>query len=104
METTANFAAGLKIAYHAMEFEGRLDEQGRQVIGKIIEQPVIFSPDGVPILAMKRLHVAIRRLYAKMLGFVAVIGAIDWTKVIDWIKENWLTIVKIAITIIPFII
>lgn len=104
METTANFSVGLGLAYKALEAENRLDEEGRRVIGKIIEQPVIFTPDGIPILAMKRLHAAIRRLYAKALGFVAIVGAIDWTKLVDWLKENWLTIVKIALTIIPFLI
>jgi hypothetical protein len=104
METSANFSAGLKLAYTQLEAEGKLQEQDKQVIGRMLTEPVLFTADGVPVLAMKRLHLAVRRMYAKSLGAVAFIGKIDWTKIVDWLKAHWLDIVKIAVSIIPFIL
>lgn len=103
-ETSTNFSRGLSDAYKQLEAEGKLTDQDKRVIGGVIERPVMFDPDGLPILAMKRLHLAVRRLYAKSHGLVAVVGWIDWTKVVDWLKENWMTIVKLALMILPFLI
>ena len=104
MESSVNFSAGLKLAYTQLEAEGRLQDEDKQAIGRMLNEPVIFTADGVPILAMKRLHLAVRRLYAKSLGAVAFIYWIDWTKVVDWIKAHWLDIVKIAVSILLFVL
>ena len=104
MESSVNFSAGLKAAYQQLEAEGKLQEQDKQVIGRMLNEPVLFTADGVPVLAMKRLHLEVRRMYSQTLGLIAVVGWIDWTKIVEWIKAHWLDIVKIAVSIIPFIL
>lgn len=104
MESSTNFSAGLKLAYQQLEAEGKLEDQDKQVIGKVLSEPVMFTADGVPVMVMKRLHMAVRRLYAKSLGVIAVVGWIDWTKMVEWLKANWLQIVKLALAIVPLVL
>lgn len=102
MESTTNFKAGLEAAYEQLNREGRLSDTDRRVVGELLRNPVMTGPRGQRIFAMKRAHFRVRRYYARKTG--AVLGfEIDWTKIVEWLKENWAQIVKILFSLLMFI-
>jgi hypothetical protein len=103
LELTTNFRAGLKAAYDSLDLEGSLTERDHQVVGQLLENPVLTSPGGERIFAMKRVHLRVRRYYARQMGAPFPFD-IDWTKIVDWIKEHWVDIIRIILAILPFLI
>ena len=102
MEPTPNFAAGLELARAELAKEGKLSEKDAQVIGAILEKPVI-EHEGRKIRVMYRVHLRTRALYAKLNNAV-VISNLDWTKLVQWIVDHWQEVVRIIIAVVPFII
>lgn len=102
MEPTPNFAAGLELARAELAKEGKLNERDGKIVRAILDKPVV-EHDGRKIRAMYRLHVRIRAMYGK-LNHAVVISNLDWTKLVAWLKEHWVEIVRTILTIIPFII
>lgn len=101
METTANFKAGLQAAYDELDREGKLGDTDRQVFGELFRnpEPTIRSKR---VFAVRRAHFRIRRYYARKTG-ITLPFEIDWTKIVAWIKENWVEIVKILFSLLMFI-
>jgi len=102
VEPTANFAAGLELARAELAKEGKLDEKDGRLVSAILDKPVI-EHEGRKIRAMYRVHVRTRAMYAKLNNAV-VIGNLDWTKLVQWLKEHWREIVRFIITVAPFIL
>ena len=102
MEPTTNFAAGLELARAELAKEGKLTERDAKVIGVILERPVI-EHEGRKIRAMYRLHCRTRANYAKLNNAI-VISNLDWTKLVAWLKEHWVEIIRTILFIVPFII
>ena len=102
MEPTQNFAAGLELARAELAKEGKLDEKDGKLVGTILARPVV-EHEGKKIRAMYRLHLRTRALYAKLHNAV-VVSNLDWTKLVQWLKEHWKEIVLFIVKIVPFII
>ena len=102
VEPTQNFAAGLELARAELAKEGKLNERDGRLVRAILDKPVI-EHEGRKIRAMYRVHVRTRAMYAKLNNAV-VIGNLDWTKLVTWIKEHWVEIVRFIITIAPFLL
>jgi hypothetical protein len=102
LEPTTNFAAGLELARNELRTEKKLDTNHAKVVGAILDKPVM-EREGKKIRAMYRAHVRTRILYAKLTPGV-VIGNLDWTKLVQWIKDHWQEIVRIILAIVPFIL
>ncbi len=102
METTANFKAGLQAAYDELDREGKLGDTDRQVFGDLVKSPVV-TVGGEHVFAMRRAHFRVRRYYARKTGIILPFE-IDWTKIVAWIKEHWIDIVKILASIIVLFI
>jgi hypothetical protein len=106
MEPTPNFAAGLVEARKQLAAEGKLSKEDDAAVSTLLAKPVVKRPDGTKFRAMYRVHYRVRALYAKLkrVEGVVVVGNIDWTKIVSWIKEHWVEIIRIILTIIPFIV
>ena len=102
MEPTPNFAAGLAQARAELEKEGKLNERDGRAVTALLDKPVI-EKDGRKIRAMYRVHIRTRAMYAK-LNNVVVVNNLDWTKLVEWLKEHWVEIVRIILSVIPFIL
>jgi hypothetical protein len=102
MEPTPNFAAGLAQAKAELAKEGKLNERDARVIGEILDKPVI-QRNGKKIRAMYRVHVRTRAMYAKLNNMV-VVNNLDWTKLVTWLKEHWVEVVRIILSVVPFIL
>lgn len=101
MESTQNFQSGLLLAYNDLLREKRLSRRDRKVVGRLLQHPFIVV-NGRRIHAMGRVHLRIRRLYAKHLGFAPI--NLDWTTIVQWIKDNWADIVRLILVILPFLL
>lgn len=102
MEATANFMAGLRAAYDELDQEGTLTAKDRETAQRMFKGPVLRR-SGKRVIATRILHQRVRRLYARTTGAILPFE-IDWTKIVEWIKENWLTIVKIMLSLLMFVI
>lgn len=103
MEPTPNFAAGLAEARKQLAAEGKLSKEDDSAVATLMAKPVVVRPDGTRYRAMYRVHYRARNLYVKM-NRIVLIGPLDWTKLVDWIKEHWFEIMRIVFTILPFIL
>jgi len=97
METTWNFQAGLRAAYNELAAEGKITKEA-QVVGEICG-----ARRGQRWVQAIRSHRAVRREYCRQLGR-RVVGAINWTAIKEWIKANWVTILKIILAIAPLLL
>lgn len=102
METTANFKAGLQAAYDELNREGKLSETDHRAVGDLLRNPEVMVR-GRRIFALKRAHFRVRRYYARKMGIILPFE-IDWTKIKNWIKEHWVDIVKILLSVLVFIV
>jgi hypothetical protein len=106
MEPTANFAAGLAEARKQLAAEGRLSKEDDDAVSTLLAKPVVIRADGTKFRAMYRVHYRTRLLYVKLKRAAGeiVIGNLDWVKLVDWIKEHWVEIVRIIVTVFAFIL
>lgn len=96
METTANFEAGLQAAYDELHAEGKLTLRDRHVYRKLQKHRVH---------AIERIHHRTREHFLATGGKIAdAVKGIDWTKVKDWLKANWMHIAQIIISIVFFLL
>lgn len=102
MEPTPNFAAGLELARAELAKEGKLSEKDAKVVRAILDKPVV-EHEGRKIRVMYRLHCRIRAMYAK-LNHSIVISNLDWTKLVAWLKDHWVEVIRTILAIVPFII
>jgi hypothetical protein len=106
MEPTPNFAAGLVEARKQLAAEGKLSKEDDAAVSTLLAKPTVKRPDGTKFRAMYRVHYRTRLLYVKLkrASGEIVIGNLDWTKLVAWIKEHWVEILRIILTVIPFIL
>jgi hypothetical protein len=102
MEPTTNFAHGLELARAELDRDGKLSNRDNRLITRLLEQPVMVGPNGRPIRALVRVHRRTRTLYNRLQKSFPL--TLDWTKIVQWIKDNWLQIIRIILTVVPFII
>jgi hypothetical protein len=103
MEATANFAAGLQMAHDQLLAEGKLKKEDGVAVRKLLANPLVVKPNGDRIRPIYRAHVRVRTLYVKSQRLI-VIGALDWTKLVEWLKEHWMEVVKTILSIVLFIL
>lgn len=94
METTFNFQAGLSAAYHELLAEGKITKEAL-VVGELCH-----ARRGHHWLQSIRAHRAVRREYCRQQGH-RIFGAINWKGMVEWIKANWVTILKIILSLAP---
>jgi hypothetical protein len=100
-ETAFNFQAGLRIAYNELGKEGKLSADAKQAVGGLIG--VQREQRGRKLFQLIRSHRAVRQLYVQKTGAPRV-RAINWTAIVEWIKANWVTILRIILTIAPLLL
>jgi len=98
METAWNFQAGLRQAYHELSAEGKLTGEEKQVVGEIAH-----ARRGIRWIQNIRIHRAVRREYCRQQGR-RIFGAINWKGMVDWLKENWIHVLKIILSLAVFVI
>lgn len=98
METSWNFQAGLRQAYHELAAEGKLTGEEKQIVGEIAH-----ARRGIRWFQNMRAHRAVRREYCRQQGR-RIFGAINWQAMVDWIKANWVTILKIILSLAILVI
>ena len=103
MEPTTNFAKALRTAYQELDTAGKLTQQDKQVVGQLLDNPVMTGPNGKEVLAMLRVHRKVRRFYLTSSHVVAV-ARINWEELIGWMKDHWVEIVRIILSVLPFLI
>lgn len=104
MESTSVFERGLKLAYEQKAKEGTLENDDTQVIGALVDPAKSGVLDDIQRRsAMRRLHRRVRREYVRQHGGILP-EYINWEAIVGWIKENWELILRIALTILPFLI
>jgi hypothetical protein len=103
MEPTPNFAAGLTEAYRQLKSEGKLSKEHDEAVSTLLAKPVVTRKDGTKFRGMYRVHLRTRSMYAKLNNAV-VIGNLDWTKLVAWLKEHWVEVVQIILKILPLIL
>lgn len=103
MEPTVNFAAGLEQARAELEAEGKLADRDHRIVRRLIENPLLVGPRGQRVRGLYRTHLRTRAMYAKLEKKV-VVAALDWTTMVQWIKDHWFEILKFVLMIVPFII
>ena len=102
MEPTSNFAHALELARAELDKDGTLSRRDSRIVTRLLEQPVMVGPNGRPIRALVRVHRRTRSLYNRLQKEFPL--TLDWTKIIQWIKDNWMQIIRIILTVVPFII
>lgn len=103
MEPTANFAAGLAEARRQLAEEGRLTKEDDEAVRTVLSKPIVIREDGTKVRVMYRVHVRARNLYAKLQRTV-LIGNVDWTALVQWLKDHWVEIVRTILTVLITII
>lgn len=91
METTADFETALMAVYTDKEADGTLSRHDRRVFRKLKNHRE---------RAIEHIHRRVRRHYLEANKITDAAKAIDWTKVKDWLKANWVQIVQIILAIV----
>lgn len=92
MESTSNFRVGIQKAYD--ESKDTLSKRDARVVKRFLE---------LSEASVARVHRRIRAIYIRRQRLSSDVG-IDWTTIIEWIKENWITILKVILSVLPFLI
>jgi len=98
MESTQNFQSGFERAYRELKAEGRTTEQDDRAVKAMLSGP-FTSRSGERVYPMRRLHRRTRRYYTMKTGAAWNIS-IDWESIIQWIKDNWMEILKLMLTLL----
>ena len=98
METCFNFQDGLRAAYNELAREGKLSADAKQVVGDLVR-----IRRGRKLIQLFRAHRAVRKHYCAKTGAPRV-RAINWSAIVEWIKANWVTILRIILTVAPLLL
>lgn len=92
MEDTSNFAMALATA--RAELHGIIDPQQDDIVARLFKRRAVKQ--------MRAVHRQVRAMYAAD----KKVGKLDWSngKLVQWIKDNWPTILQIIITVAPLLI
>lgn len=110
MEPTSNFMRALEFAHNRRSempsysgLPGDLTTQ-QFAVKQMLRHPFQVI-DGRTVNTVAQAHRAVRRLYIRKTWRIgALFFDIDWTKIVDWLTENWDEILKILLTILPLFI
>lgn len=103
MEATSNFAEALEIARFELDAEGRLTTRQDRLVRRILANPQLRLPTGQRENALVRVHHRVRKLYQR-LEKLTLTYDLDWTALVEWIKEHWDEILRFILMVIPFLI
>lgn len=104
IETTDSFMDALAIARDSKRQEHSLTQRDNKIISYFLANPVVKDPQTgrrLPIQTM--LHSKVRWLWQRQHEW-RLDSPIEWSKWIDWLKQNWRTILKYCLMILPFLI
>lgn len=105
MESLANFQDGLKLAFADLEKQNVLRGREKEVWQKAISLDARVKLNDQPAVALRRCQLKVRRLYAASQGRALLFfPSIDWTAIVQWIKDHWQDILRVLLTVVPFII
>jgi hypothetical protein len=104
METTANFKAGFGQAYAELRAADQLSLQDGRAVGALLAHDLLTTPSGLRINGIRRSHRVVRRLYCHKHNLPLRSAVLDWTSLVDWIKENWVEIVRFILALLPFLL
>lgn len=99
MEPTNTFADALETAKLDLDAKGQLSDKDRETVDYLLRNPVM-GRGSERIFAMRRTHWRVRRLYARQ-NRCRLVGFIDWSLLVGWIVDNWVTIMRVIFSIIP---
>lgn len=91
MESTADFESALMDVYKDHEAAGTLTMHDRRVFAKLKHHRE---------RAISRIHRRVHEQYAAAGGIVDKVKGIDWAKAKQWLKDNWVHIVQIILSIV----
>ena len=103
MEPTPNFAAGLQKAHDELLAEGKLKKEDGETVKRLLANPVATGKNGKRVHVMYRVHVRTRSMYAKLNNAV-IVANLDWTKLVAWLKEHWVEVVRTILSVLLFLI
>lgn len=101
MESTVNFTRAFESVFDEMKAAGRVNERDGKLIGGMLTHPARTTKSGVRVNRMNRSHRRVRWMYLREHN-LPFSTKLDWNSLIDWIRENWVEIVK-AILFILFL-
>ena len=99
MESTANFQAGFEAAYKELKAEGKVNERDERAVTLLLANPVLTAPNGERVFGMARAHRRVRRYYLAKTGQPWGL-TIDWEAIKQWIKDHWVDILKIILSVL----
>lgn len=100
MERTRDFEKALRRAYESKKYA---EGNSTSVVKRLLAHPVVQTPTGEVIWAMRRAHVVVRRLYLQQNGLPLRLQ-IDWSTIVDWLIEHWDDIARAILSVLPFLI
>ena len=93
METTASFEQALFQAHDELAAEGKLSSRHKGIFRRLRKHREH---------AMSRAHREVRQHYIAEAGIMDTVKAIDWAAVVQWLKDHWINIVGIILSIVMF--
>src|SRR5690606_6106597 len=101
---TDSFLDALKIARDEKRRDHTLSARDNKIISYVLANPVVQDPrNGRRIQLQTALHAKVRWLWQRQHEW-RLDSPIDWSKWIQFLKDNWRTILKYCLMILPFLI
>ena len=94
METTASFEQALFQAHDELAAEGKLSSRDKGIFHRLRKHRAH---------AMSRAHREVRQHYIAEAGIKDTVKAIDWAGLVQWIKDHWLNIASMILSIVLFL-
>lgn len=107
IESTSTFLRGLQAAFDQKSREGTLSARDRKVIRQVLDNPVMLDPrDGKQKQVQKIAHSGTRTEYLRLNNFRHPLEHIQWDvdSIVAWIKAHWMDILRVLLTLLPFLI
>jgi len=101
MESVVNFTRAFESVFDEMKAAGRVNDRDGKMLAGMLTHPARTTKHGLRVNRMNRSHRRVRWLYLREHG-LPFGTTLDWNTLIQWIKDNWVEIVK-AILFILFL-
>jgi hypothetical protein len=93
-------------AYQAQKKAGNIPAQTISVYDKLVTCPQVVKQSGNRrrVHAHRRWRREVAKMYRRSTGRQVLDWSIDWSAIIEWLTENIIPILKLMLTIVPFLI
>jgi hypothetical protein len=96
-------------AYQAQKRAGNIPAQTISVYNKLVACPQVVSVGKYGnrrrVHAHRQWRRAVARMYRRDTGQpVGLDWSIDWTSIVEWVMENIIPILRLMLTIVPFLV